>query len=88
MVLLKTFLKSGNTFDYMKNFWNTKINNPKNKQKLFYSLENILLHLFNTLTPAPIFMFFAVRRRLNSYLISSAEYFIAYAVIVCATVRA
>ena len=25
-----TFLKSGNTFDYMKNLRNTKINDPKN----------------------------------------------------------
>ena len=28
-----TFLKSGNTFDYMKNLRNTKINDTKNKQK-------------------------------------------------------
>ena len=28
-----TFFKSGNTFDYMKNLRNTKINDPKNKQK-------------------------------------------------------
>ena len=28
-----TFSKSGNTFDYMKNLRNTKINDPKNKQK-------------------------------------------------------
>ena len=27
------FSKSGNTFDYMKNLRNTKINNPKNEQK-------------------------------------------------------
>ena len=27
------FLKSGNTFDYMKNLRNSKINDPKNKQK-------------------------------------------------------
>ena len=25
------FLKSGNSFDYMKNLRNTKINDPKNK---------------------------------------------------------
>ena len=28
-----TFLKSGNTFDCMKNLRNTEINDPKNKQK-------------------------------------------------------
>ena len=28
-----TFSKSGNTFDYMKNLRDTKINDPKNKQK-------------------------------------------------------
>ena len=27
------FLKSGNTFDYTKNLRNTKIKDPKNKQK-------------------------------------------------------
>ena len=31
--LLLIFLKSGNTFDYMKNLRNAKINDPKNKQK-------------------------------------------------------
>ena len=28
-----TFLKTGNTFGYMKNLRNTKINDPRNKQK-------------------------------------------------------
>ena len=35
VLLLKylTFLKSGNTFDYMKHLRNTKINDPKKKKK-------------------------------------------------------
>ena len=33
---LLIFLKSGNTFDYMKNLRNTKINDPKNKQKIYH----------------------------------------------------
>ena len=28
-----TFLRSGNTFDHMKNLRNIEINDPKNKQK-------------------------------------------------------
>ena len=34
VIFLTMFLKSGNSFDYMKNLRNTKINDPKNnKQK-------------------------------------------------------
>ena len=39
-----TFLKLRNTFDYVKNVRNTKINDPKNKRK--HILENILLSIF------------------------------------------
>ena len=47
-----TFLKSGNTFDYMKNLRNAKINDPKKKEnkniwrRNKYILENILLNIF------------------------------------------
>ena len=50
-----TFLKTGNTFDYMKNFIlilerNTKINDPKKKKYIplgnKYILEDILLNIF------------------------------------------
>ena len=43
------FSKSGNTFDYMKNLRNTKINEKTNKnipRKNKYILENILLNIF------------------------------------------
>ena len=54
MQLFLTFLKSGNTFDYMKNLLNTKINDQKKKKKKNkniprknkYILENILLNIF------------------------------------------
>ena len=45
-----TFLKSGNTLDYMKNLRNTKINDPKTNKNIprrnKYILENILLNIF------------------------------------------
>ena len=39
---------SGNTFDYMKNLWNTKINDLKKQTKAFLSRVeiNILLNVF------------------------------------------
>ena len=44
------FLKSGNTFDYIKNLRNTTINDPKKTNKNIrrnkYILENILLNIF------------------------------------------
>ena len=46
-----TFLKSGNTFDYIKNFRNTEINDSKETNENIprrnkYILENILLNIF------------------------------------------
>ena len=49
-VVLNLFLKSGNTFDYMKNLRNTKIMIQKTNKNIprrnKYILENILLNIF------------------------------------------
>ena len=39
-----TFLKSGNTFDYMKNLRNTKINDLKNKQNI--EINRVEMNIF------------------------------------------